>query len=92
MKLSKYSLTQIAGILKEFENGKTAEEILRDHGVNKVSLYKWHQRYGGIKATEIKQIKELEEENERLKKMYANLAMELDTAQYIIKNSFKSYR
>lgn len=84
MKKSKFTTTQIASILKEFDNGKTAEEITRDHGVSKASLYKWRQRYGGMEATELKRIKELEDENARLKRMYANLAMELDTAKYII--------
>ncbi|MBK7884388.1 MAG: transposase [Chitinophagaceae bacterium] len=84
MKKSQFSPAQIAGILKDFDNGKSAEEITRDHGVSKASLYKWRQRYGGMEATELKRIKELEEENARLKKMYANLAMELDTAKYVI--------
>lgn len=84
MKKSKFTTTQIASILKEFDNGKTAEEITRDHGVSKASLYKWRQRYGGMEASELKRIKDLEEENARLKRMYANLAMELDTARYII--------
>jgi putative transposase len=84
MKKSQFSATQIARILKEFDNGKTAEEINREHGVSKASLYKWRQRYGGMEATELKRIKELEEENVRLKRMYANLAMELDTAKWII--------
>ena len=84
MKKSQFSPTQIAGILKEFDNGKSAEEIHREHGVSKASLYKWRQRYGGMEATELKRIKELEEENVRLKKMYANLAMELDVAKYLI--------
>ena len=84
MKKSQFSPTQIASILKEFENGKTAEEIMLDHGVSSASLYKWRQRYGGMEASELKRIKELEEENARLKRMYANLAMELDVAKYII--------
>ena len=84
MKKSKFTTTQIASILKEFDNGKTSEEITRDHGVSKASLYKWRQRYGGMEASELKRIKDLEEENARLKRMYANLAMELDTAKYII--------
>ena len=84
MKKSQFSPTQIAAILKEFDSGKSAEEITRDHGVSKASLYKWRQRYGGIEASELKRMKELEEENARLKRMYANLAMELDTAKYII--------
>ncbi len=69
---------------KEFDNGKTAVEIIREHGVSKAALYKWRQRYGGMEASELKRIKELEEENSRRKKMYANVAMELDVARYII--------
>lgn len=84
MKRSTFSPAQIAAILKEFDNGKTAEEITREHGVSKASLYKWRQRYGGMEASELKKVKELAEENARLKLMYANLAMELDIAKYII--------
>ncbi len=84
MKKSTFSPAQIAGILKEFDNGKSAEDISRDHGISKASLYKWRQRYGGMEASELKRIKELEEENSRLKRMYATLAMELDVAKYII--------
>lgn len=84
MKRSKFTHTQIASILREFDHGKSAEEINREYGVSKASLYKWRQRYGGMEASELKRIKELEEENARLKRMYANLAMELDTAKYII--------
>lgn len=69
MKKSKFSPTQIANILKEFDSGKTAESIQRDHGVSKASLYKWRQRYGGREASELKRIKELEEENS-IKKIY----------------------
>lgn len=84
MKKSQFSHTQIANILKEFEQGKSAEEIHREYGVSKATFYKWRERYGGMEASELKRIKELEEENARLKRMYANLAMELDTAKYII--------
>ena len=84
MKKSKFSEVQIASILKEFDQGKSAEEITRDHGVSRATLYKWRQRYGGMEASELKRVKHLEEENARLKKMYANLAMELDVAKYII--------
>jgi putative transposase len=59
MKKSQFSPTQIASILKEFDNGKTAEEITRDHDVSKASLYKWRQHYGGMEASELKRIKEM---------------------------------
>ncbi len=84
MKKSTFSPAQIAGIFKEFDNCKSAEDTNREHGVSKASLYKWRQGYGGIEASELKRIKELEEENSRLKRMYANLVMELDVAKYII--------
>lgn len=84
MKKSKFTATQIANILKEFDQGKSVEEISREHGVSRATFYKWRQRYGGMDASELKRIKELEEENAKLKRMYANLALELDTAKYII--------
>lgn len=84
MRKSQFSHTQIANILKEFEQGKSAEEIHREYGVSKATFYKWRERYGVMEASELKRIKELEEENARLKRIYANLAMELDTAKYII--------
>lgn len=84
MKKSTFSPAQIAGILKEFDNGKSADELTREYGVRRACLYKWRQRYGGMEASELKRIKELEEENTRLKRMYANLAMELDVAKYLL--------
>ncbi len=84
MKKSKFSPSQIAGILKEFENGKKVEELCRVHGVSKAAFYKWRERYGGMSASELKRLKELEEENAKLKRMYANLALDLEAARYII--------
>jgi putative transposase len=84
MKKSTFSPTEIAKILKEFEAGKDVPTITREYGVSRASFYKWRQRYGGMDASELKRVKELEEENSRLKRMYANLAMELDLAKYII--------
>jgi putative transposase len=84
MKKGNFSPTQIASILKEFDLGKSVEEISREHGISRAAFYKWRQRYGGMEASELKRVKELEEENARLKRMYSNLAMELDIAKYII--------
>ena len=85
MKKSKFSPNQIAQILKEFDGGKSVEEISREHGINRATFYSWRKRYGGMEASELKRVKELEEENAKLKRMYANLALELDTARYILK-------
>jgi putative transposase len=84
MKRSKFNPTQIAKILKEFELGKDVDTLSRDHGISKATFYKWRQRYGGMEASELKKVKQLEEENAKLKRMYADLALELDMAKYII--------
>ena len=84
MKKSKFTETQIVKAIKEHEAGRKAEDICRELAITTATFYKWRQRYGGMEASELKRIKELEEENARLKRMYANLAMELDAAKYII--------
>ena len=56
MKMSTFSYTQITGILKEFNNDRSAEKITRDYRVSRACLYKWRQRYGGIEASELKRI------------------------------------
>jgi putative transposase len=84
MKKSQFTPEQTARILKEFDQGKTVEAITREYGVSRAAFYKWRQRYGGLEATELKRLKELEEENVRLKRMYANLALDLEAAKYII--------
>ena len=84
MKKSIFSPAKIAGILKEFSGGRSADELARDNGISTETLYKWRQKYNGMEASELKRVKELEEDNARLKRMYANLAMELDVAKYII--------
>ena len=84
MRKSKFSPTQIAKILKEFDMGKDVDTLSREHGMSKATFYKWRQRYGGMEASELKKIKHLEEENAKLKRMYTDLALELDMAKYII--------
>ena len=58
MRKSQFNHTQIAGILKEFEQGKTADEINRQYGVSKVTFYKWRELYGGMETSELKRFKE----------------------------------
>ncbi len=84
MKRSTFSPEQIAKILKEFDDGKTVEIICREHGVSSSAFYKWRQRYGGMNATELRRLKDLEEENTRLKRMYAELALDHQLAKEII--------
>jgi putative transposase len=84
MKTKRFTPQQIALILKEYDNGKSVEELTREHGVSRASFYKWRQRYGGMEASELKRLKELEEENRKLKQMYTELALDLMVAREII--------
>ncbi len=92
MKKSQFTPTQIATILKEFDGGKTAETITREYGVSKASLYKWRQRYGGMEASELKRIKELEEENHRLNACMPTLLWSWMLPNTLLKKSFKALR
>ncbi|WP_345007082.1 IS3 family transposase [Snuella lapsa] len=93
MRKSKFSPQQIAKILKEFDNGKSVEQITREHGVSTSAFYKWRERYAGMNGKELKRIKELEEENRKLKQMYANLALDHQMAKEIIeKKPLRPYR
>jgi len=76
MKRSRFSETQVVAILKEGEAGRPVAEICREHGISNATYYQWKSKYGGMEASELKRVKALEEENSRLKKMYADLALE----------------
>lgn len=78
MKTSKFSESQIVAILKEQESGLKVADICRTHGISSGTFYKWRSRYGGMDASLLKRVKELEQENARLKKMYANVQLEAD--------------
>ena len=75
MRKSRFTETQIVKAIKAHESGRKAEDICRELGVSTEAFYKWKQRYGGMEASDVKRLKELEEENARLKKMYANLSL-----------------
>jgi putative transposase len=76
MKKSKFTESQIINILKEAEAGISLEELSRQHGFSKATFYKWKARFGGMDVSALKRLKELEEENRRLKQMYADLSLE----------------
>lgn len=75
MKKSRFTETQIVKAIKEHESGRKAEELCRELGISSVTFYKWKQKYGGMEASDVKRLKELEEENAKLKRMYANLSL-----------------
>jgi len=76
MKKSKYSDTQIVSILKEAETGQPVKEICRKYGISSASYYNWKSKFGGLSVSELKRNRELEAENAKLKRMYADLALE----------------
>ena len=76
MKKAKYSENQIIKILKEAEEGVPIAELSRQYGFSKSTFYSWKGKYGGMEASELKRMKALEDENRRLKQMYAELSLE----------------
>jgi putative transposase len=76
MRKSKYSEHQIIAILKAVEVGRTVKDICREHELSEATYYKWKAKYGGMEAADIKRLRELEEENRRLKHMYAELSLD----------------
>lgn len=76
MKRSRFSENQIIKILKEAEAGVPLNDLCRSHGFSKSSFYKWKARFGGMEVSDLRRLRELEEENRRLKEMYAELSLE----------------
>ncbi|MEJ1471472.1 MAG: IS3 family transposase [Candidatus Sedimenticola sp. (ex Thyasira tokunagai)] len=84
MKKSRYTETQIVKILKEVEGGRLVKEVCREYGISDATYYNWKAKYGGMSVPDIKRLKELEEENRRLKQMYADLSLEHHVLKDII--------
>ena len=84
MRKSKYTESQIIAILRGVENGMKVGDVCRQHGISSATYYKWKSKYGGMDASELKRVKELEAENTKLKRMYANLALENDAIKELL--------
>jgi putative transposase len=84
MKRTRFSATQIVNILKEAEAGIAVEALSRKHGFSKSAFYKWKAKYSGMDASALRRLKELEEENRRLKQMYADLSLEHQALKDIV--------
>ena len=78
MKKARFSDKQIMSILKESEQGIAVHDLCRNHGISSATFYKWRSKYGGMDASMISRLKELEAENARLKKMYAEVQLQND--------------
>ncbi len=76
MKKSRFTEVQIVAILKEGEGGRPVAELVRKHAISSATYYAWKSKYGGLSASELKRLKELEVEHAKLKRLYADLALE----------------
>ena len=76
MKKVRFTESQIVKILKEVEGGRTVKEVCREQSISETTYYNWKAKYGGMEASDIKRLKDLEDENRRLKHMYADLSLE----------------
>jgi len=91
MSRSKHTEAEMIGALKQMEAGRKAEEVAREIGVSKHTLYAWKAKYGGLDVSQAQELKQLREENGRLKKLVADLALDKEALQSVIrKNGWSS--
>lgn len=76
MKRTRFTETQIVKALKEQESGRNADDICRELGISAATFYRWKSKYGGLEGSDVKRLKDLEEENARLKRMFAELSLD----------------
>lgn len=85
MRRSRFSEQQIAFILRQAEEGTTVDEVCRKAGISVQTYYRWRSKYGGLMPSEMKRLKQLEEENLRLRKLVADLSLDKEMLQDVIK-------
>jgi len=88
MKKSKFSESQIIKILKENEQGRSISDIARELGIDKSTIYYWRKKYGGMESNQLKRLKELEEENRKLKQMYADVSLDITMLKDVLSKKF----
>jgi putative transposase len=84
MRKSKFSESQIVQTLKQVEGGRQVKDVCRELGISDATYYVWKSKYGGMEASDVRRLRELEEENARLKRMYADLALEVVALKDVI--------
>jgi putative transposase len=85
MKKSRFSEQQIAFVLRQAEEGTSIAEVCRKTGISEASFYAWRKKYGGLLPSEMKRLKQLEEDNQRLKKLVADLSLDKEMLQDVIR-------
>jgi putative transposase len=88
MRKSKFTEQQIVSILKQHEAGLKVADICRENGISAATFHNWKAKYGGMDASQLKQIKELQEENSRLKRMYADLSLVHDALKQVVEKKW----
>ncbi len=88
MKKSKFSESQIIKTLKEIEQGRGVPEVTRELGIDKSTIYYWRKKYGGMEVAHMKRLKELEEENRKLKQMYADVSLDVRMLKDVLSKKF----
>lgn len=90
MKKTKFTEVQIVFALKQAENGTSVEEVCRKIGISEATFYNWRKKYGGLGISELRRLKQLEEENHKLKQLVADLSLDKQMLQDVLKKSFKA--
>lgn len=90
MRKARFTEHQIITVLKSVEAGRTVKDVCREAGISEASYYNWKAKYGGMEASDIKKMKDLEDENRRLKQMFADLSLECRALKDVIEKSFKA--
>jgi putative transposase len=88
MRKSRYSEEQIIAILKEIEAGTSAEEVCRKHGISRQTIYRWKAKYGGMDVSEARRLRQLEDENRRLKQMVADQALDIQALKAVLQKKW----
>lgn len=88
MRKRTFTESQIIQILKAHEQGQSASDLCREHGISQPTFYKWRKQYGGMEASQVKRLRDLEEENRRLKQMYADLSLDHRILKDVLEKKF----
>jgi putative transposase len=88
MKKTRFTESQIVGILKQYDAGKTSETICREHKISKATFYNWRKKYNGMDTQQLRKLKELEDENKRLKRMFADLSLDHQLLKEVLEKKF----
>jgi putative transposase len=88
MKKTRFKEAQIVSILNQQEAGKSVKEICREHGISDATFYNWKAKYGGMEVSDVKKMKDLEDENSRLKRIVANLTLEIDAVKHVLEKKY----